>query len=344
MVCNRKMKNLLADPRLGSNSALEPLDKVIADAEVVLDTDALLAGSMARAANVLVPSVFTTGMPQGRPDKPFPPCALKSAVDEPNGFSMPALRGQQPIEIIGAAVAGVGHLNQLPDVDGAIRQEPLLVNYFGKAVPSMSLLAVAKSLNLEPTDIKLNVGESVQIGKLVIRTEESALVQPQFYKGRDGKPAFAADSFYGVMLGKIFASKYTDKIVIIGSTAVGAGAFFNTPAGPGLPAAKMLAHITPSILSERFIVQPAWGIWATLSILLVVIGYLVASLPRLSAGKAAYGHGGTFNGAAGSRVCLAGKRRQVATTGVSCSVADHLPSCADHQTISDDRSRQAEIR
>ena len=287
MVYIRKMKDLLADPRLGSSSALEPLGKVIADAEVALDTDALLAASMARAGNVLVPSVFTTGMPQGRPDMPLPPYALKSAVDEPNGFSVPALRGQQPIEIIGAAATGIGHLNQLPDVDGAIRHEPLLINYFGKAVPSMSLLAVAKSLNLGPADIKLNVDESVQIGTLVIRTDESALMRPQFYKGKEGKPAFATDSFYDVISGKIPASKYTDKIVIIGGTAVGAGAFFNTPAGPGLPAAEMMAHITSSILSEHFIVQPAWGIWATLAVLLVVIGYLVAGLPRLSAGKAA---------------------------------------------------------
>ena len=287
MVYIRKMKDLLADPRLGSSSALEPLGKVIADAEFALDTDALLAASMARAGNVLVASVFTTGMPQGRPDMPLPPYALKSAVDEPNGFSLPALRGQQPIEIIGAVATGIGHLNQLPDVDGAIRHEPLLINYFGKAVPSMSLLAVAKSLNLGPADIKLNVGESVQIGKLVIRTDESALMRPQFYKGKEGKPAFATDSFYDVISGKIPASKYTDKIVIIGGTAVGAGAFFNTPAGPGLPAAEMMAHITSSILSEHFIVQPAWGIWATLAVLLVVIGYLVAGLPRLSAGKAA---------------------------------------------------------
>ena len=283
----RKMKDLLADPALEPNATSDALGKVIADAEVALDTDALLAASMARAANVLVPSVFTTGLPQGRPDKPLPPYALKSAVDESAGFSVPAVRGQQPIEAIGSAAAGIGHLNQLPDVDGAIRQEPLLVNYFGKAVPSMSLLAVANSLNLGTADIKLNAGESVQIGKLVIKTDQSALMLPQFYKGNGGKPAFAADSFYDVISGKIPASKYTDKIVIIGGTAVGVGAFFNTPAGPGLPAAEMMAHITSSILSEHFIVQPTWGTWTTLAVLLVVIGYLVAGLPRLSAGKAA---------------------------------------------------------
>lgn len=287
MVYIRKMKDLLADPSLGPNAASEPLGKVIADAEVALDTDALLAASMTKSANVLVPSVFTTGLPQGRPDKPLPTYALKSALDEQSGFSVPAIRGQQPIEIIGTAAAGIGHLNQLPDVDGAIRQEPLLINYFGKAVLSMSLLAAAKSLNLGSGDVKLNIGESVQIGRLVIKTDESAMMLPQFYKGKEGRPAFAVDSFYDVVSGKIPASKYTDKIVIIGGTAVGVGTLFQTPAGPGLSSAETMAHITSSILSEHFIVQPAWGTWATLGMLLVVIAYLIAGLPRLSAGKAA---------------------------------------------------------
>ncbi len=283
----RKMKEVLADPAVVQSGVNEQLGKVIADAEVALDTDALLAGSMAKAGNVLVPSVFTLGAPQGRPDKPLPAYALKSAVDESNNFSVPALRGLQPIEIIGTAAAGIGHLNQLPDVDGAVRQEPLLINYFGKAVPSMSLLAVAKSLNLGPADIKLNTGDSVQIGKLVIKTDEAALMLPQFYKGKDGRPPFAVDSFYDVVSGKIPATKYADKIVIIGATAVGVGTLFQTPAGPGLSSAETMAHITSSILSEHFIVQPGWSFWATFAVLLMVAGYLIAGLPRLSAGKAA---------------------------------------------------------
>ena len=287
LVFIRKMKEVLADPALAQSGFNEQLGKVIADAEVALDTDAILAASMGKAGNVLVPSVFTLGAPQGRPDKPLPAYALKSAVDESNNFSIPALRGLQPIEIIGAAAAGIGHLNQLPDVDGAVRQEPLLINYFGKAVPSMSLLAVAKSLNLGPADIRLNLGDSVQVGKLVIKTDEAALMLPQFYKGKDGRPPFSVDSFYDVVSGKIPATKYTDKIVIIGGTAVGVGTLFQTPAGPGLSSAETMAHITSSILSEHFIVQPGWGFWATFVVLLVVAGYLIAGLPRLSAGKAA---------------------------------------------------------
>ena len=290
MVYIRKMKDLLADPALlpvDANPLGEKLSQVIAEAEVALDTDAKLAASFTKAGNVLVPSVFTEGQPQGRPDNPLPAYAAKTAVDDPNNFSIPAVRGQQPIEVIGAAAAGIGHLKQTPDIDGVLRQEPLLINYYGKAVPSLSLLAAAKSLNLGPLDLKLNDGESVQIGKLVIKTDASALMLPQFYKDKDGKPAFATDSFYDVLSGKIPASKYTDKIVIIGGTAAGVGAFFSTPAGPGLSAAQTMAHMTSSILNEHFIVEPAWRFWANPAVLLLVIAYLIFGLPRLSAGKAA---------------------------------------------------------
>lgn len=290
LVFIRKIKEALgpvADPAPFQGGLSEQLGKVIADAELALDTDAKLATSLSKAGNVLVPSVFVLGEPQGRADKPLPAYALKSAIEEPGGFSLPAIRGQQPIEIIGNSAAGIAHLNQLPDVDGAVRQEPLLINYYGKAVPSMGLLAAVKSLNLSVTDIRLNGGESVQIGKLRIATDEAALMLPQFYKGRDGRPAFVVDSFYDVLTGKIPASKYTDKIVIIGATAAGVGTQFPTPAGGGLSPAETIAHITSSILSEHFIVQPVWGVWAMLAVLLVVVAYLIVGLPRLSAGKAA---------------------------------------------------------
>ena len=292
----RKMKEVIANPVAGAPAAdntgsqtgtNEQLAKVISEAEIALDTDAILAASMKNAGNVLLPSVFTLGEPQGKPDTPLPAYALKSALDETSGFSVPATKGQQPLEILGNAAAGIGHLNQFQDVDGAVRQEPLLVNYYGKAVPSMALLTAVKSLNLVSGDIKLNTGESVQIGKLRVKTDESALMLPQFYKGRDGKPAFAVDSFYDVLNGKIPASKYADKIVIIGATAAGVGVQFPVPGYPGLSPAETIAHITSSILSEHFIVQPGWGIWATLAVFLVVAAYLIAALPRLSAGMAA---------------------------------------------------------
>ncbi len=286
LVFIRKMKSALGSTT-DAGAANEQIGTLIAEAESALDTDAVLEASLQKAGNVLLPSVFTLGEQQGKPDNPLPAYALKSALDDLNGFSVSATRGQQPIELLGNAAAGIGHLNQFPDVDGAVRAEPLLVNYYGKAVPSMALLAAWKSLNLGPADIKLNTGESVQIGKLRVRTDEAALMLPQFYRGHDGKPAFAVDSFYDVLTGKIPAGKYADKIVIIGATAAGVGVQFPVPGYSGLSPAETVAHITSSILNEHFIVQPSWSVWASLGSFLLIAAYVIAGVPRLSAGKAA---------------------------------------------------------
>jgi len=199
-----------------------------------------------------------------------------------------------PSDSLGNEAAAVGHLNQFNDQDGAIRTEPLLVNYFGKAVPSIALLAAMKSLNLTPADIRLNEGDSVQLGRLKIKTDSSAMMSPQFYRDRDGRPAFQVDSFYDVVSGKIPLGKYTDKIVIIGATAAGVGVQFPVPGHSALSPAETIAHITSSILSEHFIVQPVWGVWVILISMLVVAVYVVWGLPKLSAGAAALMTAGLF--------------------------------------------------
>nr|WP_315488761.1 serine/threonine-protein kinase [uncultured Rhodoferax sp.] len=282
----RKMKAALgAAP--DASAANEQLGALIAEAETALDTDAILSNSIKNAGNVLLPSYLVRGEQQGKPDNALPDFALKSALDDPNGFSVSAMRAQEPIDSLGNAAAGVGHLTQWQDVDGAVRQDPLLVNFFGKAVPSMALLGAAKSLNLSVSDIRLNAGQSVQVGKLRVLTDEFALMRPQFYKGKDGKPAFAVDSFYDVLTGKISASKYADKVVIIGATAAGVGTLFPVPGNPALSPAETIAHITSSILNEHFIVQPQWSVLATMGLFLLVAAYVIAVLPRLSAGMAA---------------------------------------------------------
>ena len=268
-----------------NQASLAPAQKLIAEAEQALDYDARLAASIAKAGNVLLPSFFTLGEPQGKPDQPLTAAVLRSAFDENAAFSMPSVSATQPIEAIGNAAAGIGQVNLLQDVDGAVRWNPLLVNYYGKAVPSLALLATARSLNLSVADIKLHPGDSVQVGKLRVRTDDAARVLPQFYRPRaDGKSPFTIDSFSDVLSGKVPASKYAGKIVLIGATATGVGTQAPAPGYAAVTPVEMLAHMTSSIMSEHYIVLPSWGVWAGLGVLLVVAGYLVAVLPRLSAG------------------------------------------------------------
>ncbi|MGH8640174.1 MAG: CHASE2 domain-containing protein, partial [Burkholderiales bacterium] len=266
-------------------------------AEENLNTDRKLAESYAKAGNVVQPMLFTIGEPRGRPDKPLPAFVLKNAVVAPKGsevLALPTLAVEVPVDAVGSVAAGVGHLNANPDVDGGIRTEPLIVQYFDQFFPSMSMMIAARSLNLTPADIRIQPGESVSLGKLRIGTDPFLQMYTYFYKDRDGKSAFIEDSFYDVMSGKIPVSKYADKIVLIGPTAAGLGATSVTPVSPAMPGVTTLAHSVSSILSEHFFVSPTWSHWVEMLVFLVIAVYLIALLPRLSAGQALAISGGLF--------------------------------------------------
>jgi serine/threonine-protein kinase len=274
--------------------ARQRLQAFIDTAEQDLDTDARLVKSLGQAGNVVVPSLYVLGEPQGRPDQPLPAFAQKSAVPDPQGFGVAASAAQQPLEAIGQAALAVAHLNQLPDRDGTVRGEPLLLHFDGHGVPSMGLMVAAQSLNLGVQDIRLLPGEGVMLGRTRIDTDASGVVLPQFYADRGGRPAFTTDSFYDVVSGRIPATKYAGKVVIIGATAAGVGTLFATPVSPAMSPAGILAHITSSILSAHFIAQPVWGGAAVLAVLGLVTAYLVFLLPRLSAAAGAWVTAGMF--------------------------------------------------
>jgi CHASE2 domain-containing sensor protein len=270
--------------------AVAPLLAVLTQAEASLNTDRKLADSFARAGNVLLPMLFTLGQPRGRPDQPLPAFVQKnvcSRVTGDAGFALPTESVQIPVPSIGSAAAGLGHLNAYPDVDGAIRTEPLVLQYFDQYYPSLSMLIAAKSLNLGPADISVRLGEGVSLGNLKIGTDPAMQMHTYFYKDRDGRPAFQVDSFYDVLSGKIPASKYAGKIVLIGATAAGVGTTSVTPIAPAMAPVLTLAHAVSSILQEDFFVSPPWAWAASKAVFLFVAAYLIVLLPRLKAGLAA---------------------------------------------------------
>ena len=272
------------------------IGKILNEASSALNSDVRLAMSVKTAGNVVVPITFEAsyGAPQGKPDKPLPEFVAKNAIGGATGDGN-ALHGisvQYPIEQIGSVAAGMGHLTGVLDADGATRYEPLIIDYYGQYFPSLSLVLAAKSLNLTAKDIKAKLGESVSVGGKTIRTDADTEMYTYFYKDRDGHKAFPEDSFFDVYSGKIPASKYADKIVLIGATAAGIGSSSVTPISAGMSPVQTLAHSVSSILQEHFFVTPTWGGSATFAVFLLVAAYLAALLPRLSAGKGALVTGG----------------------------------------------------
>ena len=279
------------------SGAENPLLALLREAESALATDRRLAESYARAGNVLLPMLFELRAPRGKPDRLPPDYVLKSSLGALAGSGTAAPQTsafQAPIEILGRAAAGLGHLNAVVDADGGVRSEPLVLAHFDQYYPSLSMMIAARSLNLGSGDIRVMPGEGVALQNLRIRTDPLLQMRPYFYKDRDARPAFAVDSFHDVLTGKVPAAKYADRIVLIGATAAGVGTTAVTPVSPAMPPVLALAHSVSSILQEHFFVVPVWGPVVELLIALLVAAYLVVALPRLPAGAALAVSGALF--------------------------------------------------
>ncbi len=267
----------------------------INSAEVILDTDKTLATSMQNAGNIIFYMPVVQGTPYGQPDEALPPYVAKNKIPEdniidnattnPEGYTpLPVVDAYPPIAVLGEQSDAIGASVPLPDVDGGIRAEPLVIDYYGEYYPSMALMLAAKSLNLGLDDIRITVGSGVQLGRLNIKTDGYSLMNTFFYNDdANYAPAFQVDSFFDVLQGKIPPEKYKDKIVLIGATALGVGDTFVTPINPTMSPVVTLAHSVSSILNEDFFIEPSWGFYARMGALLFVALYIMLLLPRLSA-------------------------------------------------------------
>ncbi len=275
---------------------LDTLKARLFEAEQALDTDSKLALSMKKAKNVVLSMPFILGVPRGRPDQELPEYVLLNALStihdrvqaQSQGlYPVLAIDAIPPIAKLGPIASAIGHLNVIPDVDGGIRSEALVIKHYDRYYPSIALQIAAKSLNLKNSDIKINLAESVELASLKIKTDSQLLMNTFYYSDIEGFSAFQQDSFYDVLSEKIPLEKYKDKIVLIGATATGVGANQVTPINPAMPPVLALAHSVSSILNEDFFITPDWGVWVRLAAFLLIAIYLMIIMPRLKAGVAA---------------------------------------------------------
>jgi CHASE2 domain-containing sensor protein/tRNA A-37 threonylcarbamoyl transferase component Bud32 len=291
----------LNDPALVAGPLAAPVGELgvrLGNAEVALDTDSKLAGSFRSAGNIVLGMQMTPGRPNGNPDAPVAEWLMRNALPDDN-VELSASVGNEipepiattaiapPIEKLAVPSRSVGHLVTLLEDDGKVRTEPLMLEYFGVLFPSMSLQLAAASLNLTVKDIRVVLGEGVQLGNLSIMTDPKLNMRSFYYGGTEQDAAFAVDSFYDVYSGKLDINKYKGKVVLIGPTAFGLGSALTTPLPGALEPVQVLAHNVASILNEDFFVVPVWAPFVKWLAVLLVGAYLVFMMPRLGAGKAA---------------------------------------------------------
>jgi serine/threonine-protein kinase len=276
---------------------LATLNAKIQDARGLLSAQDLLTASIANFGKVVLPMRMDLGNGRsGASPKPLPGYVQKSALPQVDAGS--GLRGfrRMPLTAVGAdvpplslreAARAVGNLSVQPDVDGVVRQEPLVVQHGAAFYPSLALAAAAQALGVSPDAIAVKLGEGITLGTTERRTSSSLQTRTHFYADRDGAPAFPVYSFAEVQSGAVAPERLRGKIVLTGATAPELADAMSTPVNDSLPRVLLLAHQLSSLLNGDDFHAPDWAPLLSGLALLVLAAYLALVVPRVRNATAA---------------------------------------------------------
>ena len=255
-----------------------------AAAEQASGNDRALGEAVQRAGNVLLPFYFTLGKSKGEKKRgEIPASVLSSAFllfDDPQKLSdFPPPAGEEIFvsvpEIVRGA-RGMGHINVLPDADGKVRWDPLIIQYNGQSYPAFSIQVAAAAMGLTRGDLKVNVGQSLRLGKTTVPTDRQGRMLISYFGGVQTIPHLScADVFSG----KAPADSFRDKIVLVGVTAAGAYDFLATPFSPRFSGIEKQAHTVASIFQGRLISRPSWVSFVEFGLILLIGILLTLLLP-----------------------------------------------------------------
>ncbi len=181
---------------------------------------------------------------------------------------------------------GSGFFNILPDHDGIIRREPLLISHNDKFYPSLilSMLQVATESDTLLVKTDQNGVRSVRVGPHRIPTNSAS----QFIVNYSG-PAhtFTYLSARNILNNTFDPALLKDAYVLVGTSAPGLFDLRSTPTDQIFPGVEIHAHALNTILSNNFLIRPEWAKGAEIVYLLVTGLLLILLLPWLKATKGA---------------------------------------------------------
>jgi len=186
------------------------------------------------------------------------------------------------IPVLSEAAAGAGYFNIFPDRDGTVRWIPLVIKYQNRHYCALSLAVLQKYLDNPLLALRIaEFGvEQVRLGNLIIPTNEEGRMLINYRGPQKTFPHYSATD---VIHGRVPASAFKGKIVLVGATAIGIYDMRVTPLDYVFPGLEVHANVIDSILQRQFLYRPNWvTLFDILAI--AIIGVLLGIiLPRVKA-------------------------------------------------------------
>jgi adenylate cyclase len=153
---------------------------------------------------------------------------------------------------LGQAAGVSGFLNAAPDSDGILRRAPLLVELDGRVYPSLALETVGAVTG--KSDLALQISNvnasSLMIGDRVVPLDGKSNLLLR-YRGK--KKTFPYVSAADVLSGDVPDGALRNKIVLVGTTALGTREVVATPLDTLFAGVEVQATIADNLLQQDFI-------------------------------------------------------------------------------------------
>ena len=216
--------------------------------------DPALADAIRRAGNVVLPIVFDF---TGEPSQITDDALLDNTfliVEKENLFDIfkpiTANGVLLPIGKFSENSAALGHINMLPDPDGKLRWNALVVSYMGQLYPSIDLQVTRLYLGLGEGDMAVEATSAVILGKSRIPTNPFGKTLIPYYGPHN---TFQVISALDIFEGKVDPAAIEGKIVLVGPTAVGIHDVVVTPAAPIMYGVEKHANMIGALLQGEYI-------------------------------------------------------------------------------------------
>jgi adenylate cyclase len=265
-----------------------------------LDYDKVFADALVGKPVVL--GYFFTNDPLGRSSGVLPTPVFSSdaltgrTLEAPNWTAY----GANIAKIAGAAPFA-GHFNSFTDSDGVVRSIPLVAEYEGNYYESLSLAmfrAIVGMPKITPSFSKeAFLPKAYQgVDRLLLVQGEKTLGVPIDRRGGALIPfrgpgnaqggSFRYVSAADILENRVPREKLKDKIVLLGTTALGLFDMRVTPVGEAYPGVETHANMISSLLDGHILVKPDYAMGYELVVLIIAGLVLAIGLPMLSAMRA----------------------------------------------------------
>ena len=177
------------------------------------------------------------------------------------------------LEEISNAASGIGSISLIPNIDGIIRNVPVLYNIDNRIWPSLALETVRVATDQKNLLVKSNKNgiELIKTRKNSIPSDQNAVINIKFNKFSKENYVSAID----VINNDFDQKRIKNKIILIGSSAQALFDIVKISNGKTVPGVEIHAHIIDNILKNESIIKNIYTQLAENIIFLILVIFLI---------------------------------------------------------------------